>query len=143
MKDVFALLAEERRLLNIRINQAIDTVDINDLSDAELIVFFTEVSLCLTENARSIPRELSALMDAIGFNLYDTFCVERHQTVDYYTLIEQVWELEENDEYYKKDVDRLKRWAGLDDWEETQKKFEVEIIKIALSRKEVGFTFDW
>ena len=69
--------------------------------------------------------------------------MERHQTMDYDSLIDYIYGWDENYKWVAEDCVRLKRWANTDDLLEAKKKFQIEVIKLSLNSHNRGFTYDW
>ena len=142
VKELKNLIAQ-KELISSQITKEINKIKIDALSLEDLIEFFNIVFPTFTSYAVYSHYAIDELFREMNFNYYDTFSMERHQTMDYDSLIDDVFEWDENYEYTAEDCKSLKKWANTLDLNEAKKKFQLEIIKIALSSRDKGFTYDW
>lgn len=142
VKELKKLIAQ-KELISSQITKEINKIKIDALSSEDLIEFFNIVFPTFTSYDIYSPSAINELFHEMNFNHYDTFSMERHQTMDYDSLIDYVCEWDENYKYTAEDCKSLKKWANTSDLNEAKKKFQLEIIKIALSSQDRGFTYDW
>ena len=143
MLDKIKILIKQKADVSSQLCKEINKIKIDDLSSEELIEFFNIVSPTFESYDIYSPSELDELFHEMNFTYHDTFSMERHQTMDYDSLIDYVCEWDENYKYTAEDCKSLKKWANTSDLNEAKKKFQLEIIKIALSSQDRGFTYDW
>ena len=143
MLDKIKILIKQKADVSSQLCKEINKIKIDDLSSEELIEFFNIVFPTFESYDIYSPSVLDELFHEMNFTYHDTFSMERHQTMDYDSLIDYIYGWDENYKWVAEDCVRLKRWANTDDLLEAKKKFQIEVIKLSLNSHNKGFTYDW
>ena len=88
MLDKIKILIKQKADVSSQLYKEINKIKIDDLSSQELIEFFNIVFPTFESYDIYSPSELDELFHEMNFTYHDTFSMERHQTMDYDSLIQ-------------------------------------------------------
>ena len=91
MLDKIKILIKQKADVSSQLCKEINKIKIDDLSSEELIEFFNIVFPTFESYDIYSPSELDELFHEMNFTYHDTFSMERHQTMDYDSLIDYIY----------------------------------------------------